>query len=168
MGKGSKIYPTAKVFTKNRTVIIGKNCFIGQFAIVAPRKFIMMDGSQVNPRALLSGGGDITLGKRSVVGYGAILIPSTDRPEARYMCESAPSKKRKVLTGSITLGEGVYIGSNAVICISPKCPHIIIGKYAVIGALTYIDKSIPPYTIVHPKVELVMKKRVIKNGIKKT
>lgn len=168
MGKGSKIYPTAKVLIENRTIIIGKNCFIGDFALVASKELIMEDGSQINPHAILSGGGKIFLGKNSVIAFGAKLIPSTDRPEAKYMCEAAPKEQRNVITGSITLGKGAYIGSGAVICVSPKCPHIVIGDYAVVGALTYIDKSIPSYTIVHPKVELVMKKRVIQNEKEKT
>jgi len=163
VGRGTKIYPTAKILTKNRTIIIGKNCLIGDFAVVAPKNLIMHDGAQVSPCAFLSGGGDIFLGKNSVVGYGAILLPSTDRPEGKYMCEAASEKERYQLRGSIKIGEGAYIGSNAVICVSPKCHHITIGDFAVIGALSYIDKSIPPYTIVHPKVELIMKKRVMKN-----
>ena len=168
VGRGSKIYPTAKILTKNRRIIIGRNCLIGDFAVVAPRNLIMHNGAQINPCAFLSGGGDIILGKRSVVGYGVILIPATDRPEGKYMCESVPEKERFLLRGTIEICEGAYIGSNAVICVSPKCPNIKIGKFSVVGALSYIDRSIPSYTIVHPKVELVMKRRVMKNIAKKT
>jgi len=39
--------------------------------------------------------------------------------------------------------------------VSRKHPHIVIGDHTVIGALTYIDRSIPPNMIVYAKQELI-------------
>jgi len=163
VGRGSKIFETAKIVQENREIIIGENCLIGDFAFIAPRKLVMMDGSQINPHAVLASGGDIILGKFSAVGFGTKLIPATDSTSARYMCEAAPTGTRQVIRGSITLGEGAYIGSGAVVCVTKEHPHIVIGDYAVVGALSYIDKDVPPYTIIHPQIiKYVTKQRVFK------
>ncbi|GAH06285.1 unnamed protein product, partial [marine sediment metagenome] len=78
--------------------------------------------------------------------------------EGKYMNDTIPEQS-KVIRGSITLGEGAYIGAGAVICVSKKCPHIIIGEHAVVGSLSYIDNSIPAYTVIYPNKEYVVKKR---------
>ncbi|MEM2146019.1 MAG: hypothetical protein QW279_11710 [Candidatus Jordarchaeaceae archaeon] len=150
VGEGSRIYSTAKIVEEGHDILIGRNCLIGDFAFVAARKLVMEDGSQISPHAIISGGGEVYLGKFSVVGFNAMLIPATDSPFAKYMCESKPQEERQIIRGSIRLGEGAYIGSGAIVCVSKKSPNIEIGDYAVIGALSYIDKSVPPKTIVHP------------------
>jgi len=161
VGHGSKIYETAKIVKENREIIIGENCQIGDYAFIAARKLVMIDGSQISPHAVVSGGGEVVLGKFSVVGFGAMLIPATDSTSAQFMCEAAPLEKREIIRGSITLGEGAYIGAAAVVCVNKRNPNIIIGDYSVIGSLTYIDKSIPSHTIICPKTEYVTKKRKV-------
>ncbi len=150
VGSGSQIFEKAKILQEGREITIGNNCLIGDFAFIAARKLVMEDGSQVSPHAIIAGGGEVQLGKFSVVGFGAMLIPATDTPSAKYMCEAKPENERQIIRGSIKLGQGAYIGSGAVICISRKCPDIEIGDNAVIGALSYIDASVPAETVVHP------------------
>jgi acetyltransferase-like isoleucine patch superfamily enzyme len=156
----STIFPTSKIVSKEME--IGKKCLIGDFAFVAARKLIMMDGSQISPHAIIGGGGNVTLSKYSVVGFGAKLFPATDQTSAEFMCEAAPPEKRDVIRGSITLGEGVYIGSGAVICVSKKCPNIEIGDNTVVGSLSYIDESLPANIVIHPKIQYTIKKRRMK------
>jgi len=148
VGAGSKIYATAKI-VEEAEILIGKNCLIGDFAFIAARRLVMEDMSQISPYAIIGGGGEVRLGKCSVVGFGAILIPATDSPSGRYMCEVKPEEERDIIRGSITLGQGAYIGSGAVICVSKKCPNIEIGENAVVGALSYIDESVAANTIIH-------------------
>jgi len=150
VGSGSKIYETAKIVQDGHEIVIGENCLIGDFAFVAARKLVMEDGSQMSPHAIIGGGGEVYLGKFSVVGFGAILLPATDSPAGRYMCEAKPEEEREIIRGSITLGQGAYIGSGAVICVSKKCPHIKIGEYAVVGVSSYIDESVAAGIIIHP------------------
>lgn len=159
IGHGSKIYDTARVLEYNRVVEIGVDCIIGDLAFVAARKLVMEDGSQISPHAIIGGGGDVILGKYSVVGFGAMLLPATDSPSAKYMCEAAPLEDREIIRGSITLGEGAYVGAGAVICVSKKHPNITIGDYSVVGSLSYIDKSFPANIVVHSVVRYVKKKR---------
>ncbi len=160
IGRGSIIYePVVILDDEKHQVIIGENCHISQFAFIAARKFVMMDGAEVGTHAILGGGGDITLGKFSTINYGATLIPATFSTKGQYMNDRIPQKS-KVIRGSITIGEGAYVGSGAVVCVSEKCLHIKIGDYAVVGALSYIDESVPPYTIIYPKKQYIVKRRV--------
>lgn len=160
IGEGSKIYERAKIVDdETHNVKLGKNCTIGDFAFVAPRQLVMADGSQISPNAILSGGGKVFLGINSVVGFGSILITATDSVDAKYMCEAAKPDEREIVRGSISLGEGAYIGSGAVVCISKRCKDIVIGAYSVVGSLCYIDKSVPSHTIIYPKVEHIIKPR---------
>lgn len=160
MGSGSKIYAEARVLeNEDHVVELGKNCSIMDGTFVAARKLVMEDGAQISPHAVIGGGGEVHLGKYSIVGFGAILIPATDQVVAKYMAEAAAPTKREILRGSITLGEGVYVGSGAIICVSKREPNIKIGDFSVIGALSYIDTSVPPNMIVYPKQELVYRRR---------
>lgn len=153
VGFGSKIYETARIVEEGREILIGENCLVGDFAFVAARKLVMEDGSQISPHAIIGGGGEVHLGKFSVVGFGAMLLPATDSPTARYMCEAKPEEERQIIRGSITLGQGAYIGAGAVICVSKKCPNIKIGDHAVVGALSYVDESVAASTIIHPIIK---------------
>ena len=162
LGENVRIFQPVVMLDEDKQFIIGNNCLIGQFAFVAPRKLVMHDGSQISPHAILCGGGEIELRKNSVVGFGSVLIPATDTTEAEYMNEAAPPDKRNIIRGKIVLGDGAYIGSHVVICVSRKNPEIYIGDHSVIGSFSYIDKSIEAYMIVHPKQELIFKTRMIK------
>lgn len=149
-----QIHETAKIYEPvvilDTDVIIEKDCRIGQFTFIAARNFRMCEGAQISPQATVGGGGDVTMDKFSVLGFGARLIPATDTLKGKYMCDSKPESERAIIRGSIHIGEGTYIGSNAVVCVSEKYPGIHIGRFSVIGAGTYIDRSLTAYTVIHP------------------
>ena len=150
-----RIDPTAKIYQPvvfaeaNHKITIEKNCSIGQFTFIAARKFYMFEGAQISPQATIGGGGDVYLHKFSVIGFGARLFPATDSAEGIYMCDSKPESERAVIRGSIHVGEGVYIGANAVICVSKRCKDIVIGEHSVVGAGFYLDHSLPSNTVIH-------------------
>lgn len=147
----ARIYePVSFVETEKHEYIIEKDCSIGQFTFIGARKFWMFAGSQIGPQATVGGGGDVYLGKYSVVGFGARLFPATDTAEGAYMCDSKPESERAVIRGSIHIGEGAYIGANAVVCVSKKYPDIHIGDFAVIGAGSYVDRDVPKNVVMHP------------------
>ena len=166
VGEGTRIYETAKIATKFRTgeaeIDIGDNCLIGDFTFVAVRLLKMQYGSQIAPHAMLSGGGFVLMGKFSVVGFGAHLITGSDTVKGKYMCEAAPAEDRHIVRGGIILEEGAYLGANVVVCVTEKNPIIVIGAHSVVGAMSYIDKWVPPNTIIYPKQALITKPRELK------
>jgi acetyltransferase-like isoleucine patch superfamily enzyme len=159
VGRGTVIYEPVTILDDEKHIVrIGDNCRIGQYTFIGARKFTMKDGAEICPCAVIAGGGDVTLNEFSTVNFHCTLIPSTFRPEGEYMNDVVPEKSISV-RGSIEIGKGAYIGSNVVICVSKKNPHIHIGDRAVIGALSYIDHDVEANTIVHPKIIYDVKKR---------
>lgn len=157
--RSARIYPTAKI-TDNCECQIAFRCLIGDYAFISVSKLIMEEGAQIAPHAILSGGGTVIMRRHSCVGFGTQLITGTDTPEAEYMSEAGPPDKRKIIRGTITLGERAYVGSGAIVCVSKRDSQIIIGDRTVVGALTYIDRSLDKGLIVHPTQILQIKARV--------
>lgn len=159
VGKDSIIYqPVSIVDDDKHFVNIGKNCRIGQFTFIGARNFTMKDGAEIGASVVIAGGGDVTLEEFSTVNFHCTLIPSTFTTIGEYMNDVAADKSIAV-RGSINIGKGAYVGSNAVVCVSKKNPHVHIGDYAVIGALSYIDHDVEADTIIHPKTTFKMKGR---------
>jgi len=141
VGKGF-IYQTAKITAQTR-VELAEDSWIGDFVFVHLSRLRLGRGSQVNPFASLTGGGEVFVGDYSVIGYGARVISGTDTPEAEYMADKAPKQGRRVVRGSVKIGNNCFIGANAVICVSQRSQHVEIGDNAVIGALSYVDRNVP-------------------------
>lgn len=151
--KTAKIWQPTTILETDREIDIGPECRIGQFCFIAPRKLVMERGAEISPQATLGGGGDIIMHKYSCVDFGARLIPATFTTDGLYMNDAMLKKDPKkvdVVRGSITLLEGAVVATNAIVCVSRDDPHIMIGMHSVIGAGTYIDKSVPDNTIVRP------------------
>lgn len=166
IGEGTQIYqPSTILDGDGHDVRIGNNCAIGQFSFIAARKFIMENNSEIGPSVVIGGGGDVTLMETSTVTYGAKIIPATFATKGTYMNDRIESQGTNMIRGSVVIGKGAYIGSGAIICISEKNPHIKIGDFAVIGALTYIDKDVQPNTVIHNCQKLELRKRSENNEI---
>lgn len=168
--KSAKIWQPTTILEANRTIDIGEYCRIGQYCFIAPRKLVMEEGAEISPLAVLGGGGDIYMCKYSTVDFGAKLIPATFTTKGFYMNDAMLHINEEtvdIIRGSITLEEGAVVASNAVVCISQKCKDIIIGRHSVVGALAYVDHSIPADTIVRPKPNNEQVVRLYKGGMHK-
>jgi acetyltransferase-like isoleucine patch superfamily enzyme len=140
------VYETAKITPQTR-VELAEDSWIGDFVFVHLSRLRLGRGSQVNPFASLTGGGEVLVGDYSVIGYGVRIISGTDTPEAEYMADRAPESGRRVVCGTVKLGNNCFIGANAVVCVSRRTPNIKIGDNTVIGALSYIGKNVPKDTV---------------------
>lgn len=162
VGQGAIIYqPISIVDDAKHFVDIGENCRIGQFTFIGARNLIMKKGAEIGACVVIAGGGDVTMEEFSTVNFHSTLIPSTFTTDGQFMNDVAADKSVAV-RGSIRIGKGAYIGSNAVVCVSKKNPNIRIGDHAVIGALSYIDHDIEANTIVRPRTTFEMKKRIVR------
>lgn len=159
VGRGTVIYQPVTILDDAKHIVqIGNNCRIGQYTFIGARKFTMKEGAEICPCAVIGGGGDVILNEFSTVNFHCTLIPSTFTTDGEYMNDVVPGKSVSV-RGSIELGKGTYLGSNAVVCVSKKNPHIRIGDYAVVGALSYIDHDVEANTVVRPKMVYEISKR---------
>ena len=155
--KTAKIWQPTTLLEANRDISIGPMCRIGQYCFIAPRKLAMERGAEISPLVVLGGGGDVYMCSYSTIDYGAKLIPATFTTKGLYMNDAMlreEPEKVDTIRGSITLKEGAVVGANAVICVSKRCKDIVIGKFSVVGACTYIDESIPDNTIAYAKPPL--------------
>ena len=140
------IYDTAKI-TRDTVVELGEDAWIGDFVFINLGKLTLGRCSQVNAFASLTGGGKVEIGDYSVIGYGVRIISGTDTPEGRYMADKAALQDRRIVRGTVRIGDNCFIGANSVICVSQKNPNIDIEDRAVIGALSYVDRSVPAGTV---------------------
>lgn len=155
--KTAKIWEPTIILKSNRDIQIGANCRIGQFCFIAANKLVMEEGAEISPLAVLGGGGDIHMCRFSTVDYGAKLIPATFTTKGEYMNDAMAhidESKVDTIRGSITLEEGAVVATNAVVTVSKKCKDVVIGKRSVVGALSFIDESVPPNTVVHPDMDV--------------
>jgi acetyltransferase-like isoleucine patch superfamily enzyme len=162
VGDGAIIYQPVSIVDDDRHFIdIGKDCRIGQFTFIGARNLTMKEGAEICPCVVIAGGGDVTLNEFSTLNFHCTLIPSTFTTDGEYM-NDVVAEKSIAVHGSIEIGKGAYVGSNAVICVSRKNPHIHVGARAVIGALSYIDHDVEANTIIRPKATFETKRRSVK------
>ncbi|EHJ56749.1 hypothetical protein HMPREF9318_01369 [Streptococcus urinalis FB127-CNA-2] len=79
--------------------------------------------------------GGIEIGQGSLIGHNVVLATVNHALE--------PSQNRKNTYNGITIGNHVWIGSNATIL-----PGVRVGDWAVIAAGAVVSKDVEPYTIV--------------------
>jgi acetyltransferase-like isoleucine patch superfamily enzyme len=63
------------------------------------------------------------------------------------MADRAPAQDRKIVRGTVRIGNNCFIGANSVISVSMRSPNINIEDNVVVGALSYVDESVPTRTI---------------------
>ena len=103
------------------------------------------------------GGGTVSLGYRSVIGYGSFLQAKGDitigdnsllGPHCSYFASSHTTKRGynvrdlPFLRGKITIKDNVWIGSNCTIN-----KDIVLNNGCVIGANSFVNKSVPEWEV---------------------
>jgi acetyltransferase-like isoleucine patch superfamily enzyme len=153
-GKNTVVYqPTVILDSPKKEIVFGDNCSIGQFCFIGPNKLIAEDYVEICPYCSLHGGGDIYIGKGVGVGWGVRIVPATFTTTGQYHSDLVVAENPdacETIRGSVTIEEGVWLAANVILCVTKKRPHLRIGKFSQIGAFSYVDKDIPPYSIVHP------------------
>lgn len=79
----------------------------------------------------------IRLGRRVTVGHGVALIT------ASHVVGSADARAGKVTASDVDVGDGVWIGANAVIL-----SGVSIGAGAIIGAGAVVTRDVPANVLV--------------------
>jgi len=112
---GSSIYDSSLIFG---TVNVGKETWVGPFVI--------LDGS----------GGKLSIGSFCSISSGVQIYTHSS---VKWALTKGKSKYEK---GNVTIGDGCYIGPNAIISMNSK-----IGKCSVIGAQSFVNSNIPANSI---------------------
>jgi acetyltransferase-like isoleucine patch superfamily enzyme len=92
----------------------------------------------------------VRIGKWCAIGYNVTILSVTH--DLNF--PSGPETLRPLKKGAVTIGDGVWVGTNVVVL-----PGVTIGEFAVIGANSVIRKDVPPFAVVtgNPAEVLMMK-----------
>lgn len=151
-----------KVQAKRFQVQVGKNVYIGKHcALKGKSNIVLEDGMTVRPYTQIwSGGGTVRIGMGSEIGERCrisiansleigekvLLSPNvyiTDCDHEYRNIKIPVIDQGIVQRGQrVSIGEGSYIGINAVIVGNVK-----IGKHCVIGANSVVTKDVPDYCV---------------------
>lgn len=95
-------------------------------------------GTYINTGYISCGTSSVEIGTFCAIGYNVSLVASTH--DVNF--PTGPEKLRPLRESPIKIGKGVWIGNNAVVL-----PGVEIGDFAVIGANSVVNKSIPPFSV---------------------
>lgn len=80
----------------------------------------------------------LTIGRNTIIGANCYLLTNQHRFQSREL----PIRDQGYDTAPLTIGEDVWIGANCIIM-----PGVVIGKGAIIGAGSVVNKSVGAYEI---------------------
>jgi acetyltransferase-like isoleucine patch superfamily enzyme len=96
-------------------------------------------GTAINECVFINGFGSVTIGNKVGIGTGAKIFSA----EHRFEQKNVPYLDQPIEPRPIVINDDVYIGMNAMIL-----GGCTIGKGAVIGASSVVEKDIPEYAVV--------------------
>ena len=142
-GLGVKINPLTK-FVFPAVIELGDYCRICDFAFILGGKGVKIGKhTDVQPHVVVWGGGELEIGDYVSVGPNSVLLTAVyTHKEGLRMVDGLPENHARALYGKLTIGNDVYIGASCTLM-----PDIVIGEGAVIGAGSFVNKNVEPWSI---------------------
>lgn len=144
-GTNVKIDSSVKIINP-KNVHIGNNVRIDAFCFFSASNPIII-GNNVHISLytqLGAAGGTITLEDFSGISSRVSIFTTTDDYSQGWMTNpTIPDKFKKVKAGSVMLHKHVIIGCGSVVM-----PGVTLGTGCSVGALSFVNKSVPEFTIV--------------------
>jgi galactoside O-acetyltransferase len=143
-GEGVRIYPMAKLAFPH-VIELGDHCRIRDFVFIFAGHGVRIgEYTDMQPHATIWGGGETIIGNRVSVGPGTVLLSAVySHADGMRMVDGMEEGQSNALYGRLEICDDVYIGANCSIM-----PDIVIGRGAVVGAGSFVNKSVEPWTIV--------------------
>ena len=132
---------------------IGRRCTFYPGVWIAPgRGLLLGDDVDLALGVLVSTGGGVEIGDRTLIGYRAQIISTNHHiPKQHGRIFGAGHDKAKV-----TIGPDVWIGGNSLVM-----PGVTIGEGAVVAGGSVVTKDVPAFSIVGGVPARVIKNREI-------
>ena len=112
---------------------IGKNSVVSnQLTVVLPKNVTIGSGVTVMNGALMMAAGGITIEDKVMIAANVQLISNNHDPYVRDVITCRP----------ILIKYGAWVGAGATIL-----PGVTVGKYAIVGANSVVNKDIPDYAV---------------------
>ncbi len=142
-GEGVRIHPLSKL-AKPEAIELDDYCRICDFAFLWGGKGIYIGKyTDVQPHVVVWGGGELKIEDYVSVGPGTVLLTAVyAHKEGLRMVDGLPDGMTDALYGKLVIKQDVYIGANCTLM-----PNITVGEGAVIGAASFVNKDIEPWSI---------------------
>jgi acetyltransferase-like isoleucine patch superfamily enzyme len=112
---------------------IGENSVVNnQLTVVMPKNLKIGSGVTVMNGALMMAAGGITIEDKVMIAANVQLISNNHDPYVRDVITCRP----------ILIKYGAWVGAGATIL-----PGVTVGKYAIVGANSVVNKDIPDYAV---------------------
>jgi acetyltransferase-like isoleucine patch superfamily enzyme len=149
LGEGVFIAPNAAVFCDR--LIIGDRTYVAALAYVTGELTIGADCS-INPYAVVRG--EIRMGDGVRIGAHTSILGFNHR-----MSTDLPIHRQGTWSKGITLGDDVWIGSNATIL-----DGVTVGDHVIIGAGAVVTKDVPDWAVVAGNPARIIRDRRAETG----
>lgn len=135
-------------------IIMGHNViFKGCIKCEYGGKVVIGNNVYVGDDTIISSFSNVSIGNNIAISYGVGIFdnvshPMNDKRRHEHFCSimglsEEIISKDEIKYKDITIGDGVWIGFNAVIL-----KGVTIGKGAIVGACSVVTTDVPPYTVV--------------------
>lgn len=108
------------------------------------------DHSVIGVGSWLQGSGKISIGDDVIIGPYASIVSTNHQ----YEDVATPVARQPLTQGEITIENDVWLGAHVTIATDVK-----IGAHSIIGANSFVNKDIPPYSIAVGSPARVIKSR---------
>jgi galactoside O-acetyltransferase len=142
-GIGVRIYPLAKLAYPH-LIELNDHCRIRDFVFIFAGMGVRIGQyTDMQPHAVIWGGGETIIGNRVSVGPGTVLLSAVySHAEGLKMVDGLAEGSAKALYGKLVIEDDAYIGANCTLM-----PNITIGEGSVIGAASFVNKDVEPWGI---------------------
>lgn len=142
-GTGVRIMPLAKL-AKPEVIELDDYCRIRDFVFIWGGHGVKIGKyTDMQPHVVVWGGGSLIIGDYVSVAVGTVLLTAVySHKEGLRMVDGLPEGTTNALYGKLTIGNDVYVGANSTIM-----PNVVIGEGAIIGAGSFVNKDIEPWSI---------------------
>lgn len=141
-GEDVKIYPLAKIGFPH-VVELGSHSKIRDFVFIFAGKGVKIgEYTDVQPHTIIWGGGETIIGNRVSTGPGTVFLSATySHAPGLKMVDGMEEGETAIRGGKLVIEDDVYIGARCVIM------PVTIGKGAIIGAGSFVNKDLEPWGI---------------------
>jgi acetyltransferase-like isoleucine patch superfamily enzyme len=142
-GQGVRLFPLAKI-CKPEVIELGDCCRINDFVFIWPGVGVRVGKySDLQPHVTIWGGGETIIGDYVSVAVGTVLLSAVySHKEGLRMVDHLPEGHSNALYGKLVIENDAYIGANCTIM-----PNLTVGEGAVIGAHSFVNKDVEPWSI---------------------
>jgi acetyltransferase-like isoleucine patch superfamily enzyme len=142
-GEGVRLHPLSKIGNPGVVELLDR-CRICDFAFLWGGHGIKIGKhTDIQPHVVVWGGGELIIGDCVSVAVGTVLLTAVyDYKGGLKMVDGLPEGQTHALYGKLVIENDVYVGANCTLM-----PDIVIGEGAILGAGSFINKNIEPWSI---------------------